>query len=186
MSSESEEQQLSKKAAKQEKLRRRQEAAALASAASSLFVEEDDPYSSNYDAGQCSLVISSMEWTPVGALTQDLKEKEVLIRERVHITRPVSKNMAFVVVREKGFTVQCLITTQGEGVSRQMVKFVARLNRESIVDAIGVVSVPGNPIKGTTQQVEIHLSKLYICIMVICRAGHDILRVLGKIRDKDP
>ncbi|KAH1132020.1 hypothetical protein J1N35_003398 [Gossypium stocksii] len=180
MSSESEEQQLSKKAAKKEaakleKMRRRQEAAALASAASSLSVEEEDPYSSNYgdvtlpelkscskpDAGNWSMTISSMDWTRVGALTHELKEKEVLIRGRVHTTRPVSKNMAFVVVRETGFTVQCLVATHEAGVSRQMVKFVAALNRESIIDAIGMVSVPGNPIKGTTQQVEIHVRKLY-------------------------
>ncbi|KAK8619843.1 hypothetical protein V6N13_066345 [Hibiscus sabdariffa] len=173
MSSESEE--LSKKAAKnpaeQEKISRR--AVALASSAAFVSVEED-PYSSNYgdvslpelqscsqtDAGNWSRAVSSMEWTCVG---ECLKEKEVLIRGRVHATRPVSKKMVLVVVRGKGFTVQCVVTTEGKGVSRQMVKFVAGLNRESIVDAIGVVSVPlpENPIKGTTQQVELHVRKLY-------------------------
>ncbi|XWS70634.1 hypothetical protein CRYUN_Cryun03dG0063600 [Craigia yunnanensis] len=69
--------------------------------------------------------------------------------------------MAFLVVREKGFTVQCLVSTQSEGVSRQMVRFVAGINRESIVDVIGVVSVPGNPIKGATLQVDILVRKLY-------------------------
>ncbi|XVF20431.1 hypothetical protein REPUB_Repub12eG0000100 [Reevesia pubescens] len=181
MSSQSEEQQLSKKAAKKEaakleKMRRRQEAASLASSASSLSIEEEeDAYSSNYgdvplselkscsqaDAGNWSRAISSMEWTQVGALTQELEDKEVLIRGRAHTTRPVSKNMAFLVVREKGFTVQCLATIQVEGVSRQLVRFLAGLNRESIVDVIGVVSVPGNPIKGTTQQVEMHVRKVY-------------------------
>ncbi|XVE94224.1 hypothetical protein REPUB_Repub01dG0263300 [Reevesia pubescens] len=181
MSTESEEQHLSKKAAKKEaakleKMRRRQEAPSLASSACSLSIEEEeDAYSSNYgdvllselkscsqaDAGNWSRAISSMEWTEVRALTHELKDKEVLIRGRAHTTRPVSKNMAFLVVREKGFTVQCLATIQVEGVSRQMVRFVAGLNRESIVDVIGVVSVPGNPIKGTTQQVEIHVRKVY-------------------------
>ncbi|XWS72899.1 hypothetical protein CRYUN_Cryun02cG0079100 [Craigia yunnanensis] len=180
MSSESEEQQLSKKAAKKEaakleKLRRRQEAASLASSASSLSVEEEDPHSSNYgdvslpelkscsqaDAGNWIRVVASMDWTQVRDLNQELKDKEVLIRGRAHTTRPVSKNMAFLVVREKGFTVQCLVSTQSEGVSRQMVKFVAGVNRESIVDVIGVVSIPANPIKGATQQVDILVKKLY-------------------------
>ena len=169
MSSESEELQLSKKAAKKEaakleKMRRRQEAASLASSASSLSVEEEDPYSFNYgdvplpelkscsqtDAGNWSRAVASTDWTQIRTLTQELKDKEVLIRGRAHTTRPVSKNMAFLVVREKGFTVQCLVSTQSEGVSRQMVRFVAGINRESIVDVIGVVSVPGNPIKGAT------------------------------------
>ncbi|OMO61926.1 Aspartyl/Asparaginyl-tRNA synthetase, class IIb [Corchorus capsularis] len=170
MSSESEEQQLSKKAAKKEaakleKARRRQEAASLASSTSSLSVEED-PYSSNYgdvpllelkscsqaDAGDWSRSVASMNWTEVGALTPEMKETEVLIRGRAQTIRPVGKNMAFLVVREKGFTVQCLATAQSDGVSRQMVKFVAGLNRESIVDVIGIVSIPDVPIKGATQQ----------------------------------
>ncbi|XP_021277567.1 aspartate--tRNA ligase 2, cytoplasmic [Herrania umbratica] len=180
MSSEAEEPNLSKKAAKKEaakleKLRRRQEAASLASSASSLSVDEEDLHSSNYgdvplpelkscsqaDAGNWSRAVASVVRTQVGALTQELKDKEVLIRGRAHTIRPVGKNMAFLVVRKKGFTVQCLAATQSMGVSRQMVKFVAGLNRESIVDVIGVVSVPGNPIKGTTQQVEIQVRKLY-------------------------
>lgn len=175
MSSEPEEPQLSKKAAKKEaakleKLRRRQEAevAALASSASSLSVEED-PHSSNYgdvplpelqscsqtDAGNWTRAVANMNWTKVGALTKEMKGKEVLIRGRAHTTRPVSGNMTFLVVREKGFTVQCLVSTKSEGVgvSRQMVKFVSGLNRESIVDVVGVVSLPENPIKGATQQV---------------------------------
>ncbi|KAK8649672.1 hypothetical protein V6N13_139338 [Hibiscus sabdariffa] len=172
-----------------EKISRRPGAVALASSGASVSVEED-PYSSNYgdvplpelqscsqtDAGNWSRAVSSMEWTCVGEVTECLKDNEVLIRgrysvdthrpglggyRRVHVTRPVSKNKTFMVVRGKGFTVQCLVTTQGEGVSRRMVKFAATLNRESIVDAIGVVFDPMIPIKGTTQQVELHVRKLY-------------------------
>lgn len=93
------------------------------------------------------------DWTRVEELTEGLKDKEVLIRGRAQTTRAVGKNMAFVVVRQKGFTVQCVVTAQPELVSRQMVKFVAGLSRESIIDVQGLVSVPSVPIKGTTQQV---------------------------------
>ncbi|KAF2290681.1 hypothetical protein GH714_014982 [Hevea brasiliensis] len=44
-----------------------------------------------------------------------------------------------------------------------MVKFVAGLSRESIIDVQGLVSVPSVPIKGTTQQVEVQVRKLH-CI----------------------
>ncbi|GLU18125.1 hypothetical protein SLE2022_344420 [Rubroshorea leprosula] len=174
-----EEQQVSKKAAKkqaakEEKMRRRQEHA-LSSSAASLSIDEEDPHSHNYgdvllqelkscsdpEAGNWSRAINGKEWTEVFALTDKLKDTEVLIRGRVHTTRPVSKKMAFLVVREKGFTVQCLATINAEGISTQMVKFVAGLNRESIVDMIGVVSVPEKPITSTTQQVEIQLRKVY-------------------------
>ncbi|CAB4307471.1 unnamed protein product [Prunus armeniaca] len=69
--------------------------------------------------------------------------------------------MAFVVVRERWFTVQCVVTVQPDTVSRQMVKYVAGLSRESVIDAEGLVSVPSVEIKGTTQQVEVQVRKLY-------------------------
>jgi aspartyl-tRNA synthetase len=146
-----------KEAAKQEKLRRRQEAALAAAAASSLSIEED-PLAANYGNIPLQDLQSKVEadlkaWTQVGDLTHELKEKEVLIRGRAQTTRAVGKNMAFVVVREKGFTVQCVVTARPDVVSKQMVKFAAGLSRESIVDIHGVVSVPSIAIKGTTQQV---------------------------------
>ncbi|KAK6254119.1 hypothetical protein QUC31_015839 [Theobroma cacao] len=154
-------------------MRRRQDS--LASSASSFSVEEEEPHSSNCgdvplpelmsdsqaDAGNWSRSVASMDWTAVGALTPELKDKEVLIRRQAQTTRPMGKNMAFLVVREEVFTVQCLAAPQSAGVSRRMLKFVAGLNRGTIIDVIGVVSVPRNPIKGTTQQVEIQVRKLY-------------------------
>ncbi|OMO90006.1 Aspartyl/Asparaginyl-tRNA synthetase, class IIb [Corchorus olitorius] len=102
-----------------------------------------------------------MELTQVGSLTRELKDNEVLIRGRVHAIRAKGKKMAFLFVREGGFTVQCLASLQTEGVTYEMVNFIAKLNRESIVDVIGVVSIPENPIKGTTQEVEILVTKFY-------------------------
>lgn len=106
------------------------------------------------------------DWTRVEELTEGLKDKEVLIRGRAQTTRAVGKNMAFVVVRQKGFTVQCVVTAQPELVSRQMVKFVAGLSRESIIDVQGLVSVPSVPIKGTTQQVSF-LPSLRYCFFFL-------------------
>ena len=147
-----------KEAAKQEKLRRRQEVAAASAATENLSVDEDDPLAANY--GDVPLVeLQSKapqdvgEWTLVEALGGALENKTVLIRGRAQTIRPVGKKMAFLVVREHGFTVQCLVQAQPDTVSPQMVKFAAALNRESIVDVEGVVSIPAAPIKGATQQV---------------------------------
>ncbi|XP_073309276.1 aspartate--tRNA ligase 2, cytoplasmic-like [Primulina huaijiensis] len=65
------------------------------------------------------------------------------------------------VVRESGFTVQCVLNVSPGAVSPQMVKFATGLSRESIVDIEGVVSVPAQSITGATQQVEIQVKKLY-------------------------
>ena len=159
----SSEAQVSKKAAKKEaaklgKLRRRQEIAAASAATANLSVDEEDPLGGNY--GDVPLVeLQSKtpsdvgEWTRVEALGGALENNSVLIRGRAQAIRPVGKKMAFLVIRENGFTVQCLVQAQPDTVSAQMVKFAAALSRESIVDVEGVVSVPTAPIKGATQQV---------------------------------
>ncbi|XP_057546833.1 aspartate--tRNA ligase 2, cytoplasmic [Amaranthus tricolor] len=156
-----------KEAAKLEKLRKKQEAAAAAAAAALAEASIADPLADNYgDVPLIELqskVISGRKWTEVKSLFSDLKDSEVLIRGRVQAIRAVSKKMTFVVVREAGFTVQCVLMVVKEKVSEQMVKFANTLSRESIVDIFGVVSVPNEAIKGTSQQVEIQVRKIY-CI----------------------
>ncbi|KAL2928236.1 Aspartate--tRNA ligase 2 cytoplasmic [Bienertia sinuspersici] len=157
-----------KEAAKQEKLRKKAEAAAASAAAAALSEATiDDPLADNY--GDIPLIdlqsksISDRKWTEIKSLNSDLKEHEVLIRGRVQAIRAVSKKMAFVVVREGGYTIQCVLMAAKEKVSEQMVKFANALSRESIVDVQGSVSVPADSIKGTSQQVEIQVCKIY-CI----------------------
>lgn len=94
-------------------------------------------------------------------LTEELKDQTVLIRGRAQAIRAVGKKMAFLVVREKGFTVQCVLTVAPDLVSPQMVKFANALSRESFVDIEGIVSVPGVAITGATQQVEVQVRRLY-------------------------
>ena len=201
-----------KEAAKQEKLRRRQEAASAAAAAASSLSIEEDPLAANYGNIPLQDLQSKVEadlkaWTQVGDLTHELTEKEVLIRGRAQTTRAVGKNMAFVVVRAKGFTVQCVVTARPDVVSKQMVKFAAGLSRESIVDIHGVVSVPSIAIKGTTQQVWFFFFFFgffflnYLCLLILfcrlrfklvsfivltklCRHFPLILRMLLEVRRK--
>ncbi|KAH0986350.1 hypothetical protein GBA52_013527 [Prunus armeniaca] len=142
-----------KTAMKQEKLRRRQEKQALAAASRSLAVDDElDQLAANY--GEFPLQLK----TQVAALTNALENCSVRIRGKVHMIRVVGKNMAFVVA---WFTVQCVVTVQPDTVRRQMVKYVAGLSRESVIDVEGFVSVPSVEIKGTTQQVEVQVRKLY-------------------------
>ncbi|KAF6143845.1 hypothetical protein GIB67_009826 [Kingdonia uniflora] len=170
---------LSKKAAKKEamkleKLKRQQAAAAAAASSTVSSLEENeaeaeaDPLSSNY--GDIPMIqlqsqpLTGRVWTEIKSLKEGLKDKEVLIRGRVQTIRAVGKKMAFLVMREKGFTVQCVLQVSADLVSEQMLKFSKNLSRESIVDIEGIVSVPQVPIKGASQQlVEIQVRKVY-CI----------------------
>ncbi|KAL9225015.1 hypothetical protein vseg_000987 [Gypsophila vaccaria] len=155
-----------KEAAKAEKQRRKQEAAAAANAAAEAAAELSiaDPMAGNYgDSALQSESTTGRRWAPVKSLTAEMKDAEVIIAGRVHSVRAVSKKLGFIVVRDCGRTVQCVVSVKPGLVSEQMVKFSTSLSRESIVDVVGVVSVPGEPLKGTTQQVEIQVRKLY-CI----------------------
>lgn len=157
---------LSKKAAKKEAAKQRKQAAAAASATGP-SPDAPDPLAANY--GEVPLEnlqskeVTGRIWTEVGALTEALKDQIVLVRGRAQTVRAVSKKMAFLVVREKGSTVQCVLSVAPDLVSLGMVKFANGLSRESYVDVEGVVSVPNSPIKGASQQVEIQVRKLY-CI----------------------
>lgn len=89
----------------------------------------------------------------MGELCAEMKDKSVLIRGAAQVIRPVSKKMAFLVIRQSMSTVQCVLVVSKDLVSPQMVRFATSLSKESIVDVEGVISVPNEPIKGTTQQV---------------------------------
>ncbi|KAM7485485.1 hypothetical protein LguiA_001494 [Lonicera macranthoides] len=156
-----------KEAAKLEKLRRRQEAASAAAGVAGVSIDTPDPLAANYGDVPLedlqSKAVTGRKWTEIGSLSEELKDQSVLIRGRAQTIRAVGKKIAFIVVREKGFTVQCVLTVAPDLVSGQMVKFANSLSRESFIDIEGIVSVPGVAIKGATQQVEVQVRKLY-CI----------------------
>ncbi|KAL6521033.1 hypothetical protein OROGR_017602 [Orobanche gracilis] len=152
--------------ARPRRLRKRQEAVAAASVASN-NVEDEDPLAVNYGEIRLndlqSKAVTGEKLAEVKYLTDELKDKVVQIQGYAQAIRAVGKKMAFLVVREESFTVQCVLTVAQDLVSPQMVRFAKSLSRESIVDIEGIVSVPSQPITSTSQQVEIQVRKLY-CI----------------------
>ncbi|CAM8916606.1 unnamed protein product [Rhodiola kirilowii] len=156
-----------KEAAKKEKERRKAEAVAAAAATAGVntMSVENDPLAANYGyvafTDLQSKEVTGRKWTEIGSLNESLKGQIVLVRGRAQTIRAVGKKIAFVVVRERGATVQCVVTVKPDEVSLQMVKFVNALSRESHVDIEGVVSVPDVAIKGASQQVEIQVRKIY-------------------------
>ncbi|PVH65589.1 hypothetical protein PAHAL_1G031500 [Panicum hallii] len=84
----------------------------------------------------------------------------VRVRGAAQAMRAVGPRVAFLVLRQGSATVQCVVA----GGSRGMARFMAGLSRESVVDVASVVSLPREPVRGTTQQlVEIQVEKLH-CI----------------------
>lgn len=130
-------------------------AARQAQSQASASKEEDDPLSGNY--GDLPLVqsveISGRKWSTIRSLTSEKEGEIVLVRARIHTNRGKGK-MVFLVLREGGFTIQCVVSV-GENVSKQMVKYVAGLSKETVVDIVGKVVKPAQEIDATTQKVEL-------------------------------
>jgi aspartyl-tRNA synthetase len=121
-------------------------------------VDAEDPFAANYGDVPVeeiqSKAVSGRSWAKIGDLDGSAAGRSVLIRGATQAIRPVSKKMAFVVLRQSMSTVQCVLVASADaGVSTQMVRFATALSKESIVDVEGVVSLPKEPLKATTQQV---------------------------------
>jgi len=99
--------------------------------------------------------------TPVKDLTLKLNEKVVTIRGRLHTSRAKGKQ-CFFVIRQQQVTVQCLAFVN-ESISKQMIKFIAHISKESIVDVEAVVKKVDEKIESCTQQdVELHVKQVWV------------------------
>jgi aspartyl-tRNA synthetase len=113
-----------------------------------------------------SKVITNKMWTHIGDLKPVLAGEEVLIRGHVQTARLVGKGV-FVLCRSGMNSVQGVCFESGS-ISNAMVKYIAGLPSESVVDITGVISVPDQPIQGATQKmVEIQITKFH-CISKTC------------------
>ncbi|KAK2155295.1 hypothetical protein LSH36_243g01054 [Paralvinella palmiformis] len=102
-------------------------------------------------------------------------EQNVWIRGRLHTSRTVGKQ-CFFIIRQQQFTLQALLFV-GDGVSKQMLKFVAKfdndytydvlfycsITKESIIDVAGVLKKVDVKIESCSQQdVELHVEQVWV------------------------
>jgi aspartyl-tRNA synthetase len=90
--------------------------------------------------------------------------KEIIFRARVQNTRAQGAKMAFLVLRQGMDTIQALVQVAGDGtVSKQMVKWAASINMESIVLVHGTVKKVEEEIKSASvSDAEVHITKIYL------------------------
>jgi len=90
-----------------------------------------------------------------------LNEKTVTIRGRLHTSRAKGKQ-CFFVIRQQQVTVQC-IAYVSDKVSKQMIKFIAHIPNESIVDVEAVVKKAPEKIESCSQQdVELLVKQVWV------------------------
>ena len=104
-------------------------------------------------------------WTPIRDLKPNLAGKEVLVRGHLQTARAVGK-MVFVLIRSALYSVQGVAMETKDGkISQAMIKYIAGLPAESVVDIGGVVTAPDQPIDSATQKmVEIHMTSLHCMV----------------------
>merc|ERR1712142_523446 len=99
--------------------------------------------------------------TPVKDLGMKMNEKTVTIRGRLHTSRAKGKQ-CFFVIREQQSTVQCLAFVSDK-MSKQMLKFIAHISKESIVDIEAEVVKVADKIESCTQQsIELHVRQVWV------------------------
>ncbi|KAF8568157.1 hypothetical protein P879_07826 [Paragonimus westermani] len=88
-------------------------------------------------------------------------DKHVWIRGRLHRSRMKGK-LCFFIVRFQDCRLQCVLSV-GNGVSKEMLSFVAGISKESIIDVYGCVKKSPVLIEGCNPDtVELHCERVYV------------------------
>jgi len=104
--------------------------------------------------------ITDKVWTEISDLKPNISGKEVLVRGFLQTTRNVGKG-AFCLVRSSLYTVQG-VCFESKSIPSAMVKYIANLPVESVVDVKGIVTVPDQPVESATQKmVELQISSFH-------------------------
>ncbi|KAJ1277852.1 hypothetical protein BS78_04G034800 [Paspalum vaginatum] len=119
---------------------------------------EGEDYGDAATMGALRRLQAGYAWADVASLEPGAAAARVRVRGAAQAVRAVGRRVAFLVLRQGAATVQCVVAG-GDGGG--MARFAAGLSRESVVDVAGVVSLPREPVRGATQQVEIQVEKLH-------------------------
>lgn len=94
-------------------------------------------------------------------LSKNIANETITLRARLHTSRGKGKQ-AFFVLRSRQHTIQCVIAV-GEKVSKQMIKFVCNITKESLIDVEGKVAVAGQKVEScSVQDVELHVTDVFV------------------------
>lgn len=94
-------------------------------------------------------------------LKPELADSQVWVRGRLFVSRATGKQ-CFFTIRQRCHTVQALAVTN-ETISKQMIKFIAGISRESIIDVEGFVRKTPTKVESCTQSdVELHVTQCHV------------------------
>ncbi|KAE9982112.1 hypothetical protein EG328_011216 [Venturia inaequalis] len=114
-------------------------------------------------------IVGSKDWKPFTQKRTKLEElgneadgNEVLFRADIANARSQSAKLGFLNFRDGLDSIQAVIAVS-EALSRQMVKFAVTIPAESMVDVIGTVKEPKEPVSSATiSNREIHITQIWV------------------------
>jgi aspartyl-tRNA synthetase len=156
---------LKKLAKEQEKARKKAEIAARLEAEKAAREANDVDYATGL-YGKMPLIQSAEKSgekrIQIGQIDKSWAGKEVIFRARVHTSRIQGTKMCFMVFRQQQSIIQGLLTVTPDKISKQMVKWAASINLESIVVVHGVIEASPEEISSATiKDAEVKITKLY-------------------------
>ncbi|KAJ8664741.1 hypothetical protein QAD02_006403 [Eretmocerus hayati] len=149
---------------------------------------EEDISAGKY--GQAKMIQSAenheeRQFVHIQDLSPEYSEKVVWIRGRLHTSRAKGKQ-CFIIIRQQSHTIQGLAAVN-EKISKQMVKFISAVTKESIVDVQAKVQKVPKPIESCTQKdVEIHLEKFFVVSASEAQLPLQIEDAARPVNDDDP
>ncbi|XP_026824597.1 aspartate--tRNA ligase, cytoplasmic isoform X1 [Ooceraea biroi] len=101
------------------------------------------------------------KFTMIKDLDESMENQTVWLRGRLHTSRAKGKQ-CFIVLRQQSYTVQGLAAVNEE-ISKQMIKFISNITKESIIDVKATVkSVPSEIESCSQRNVEVHLEEVFV------------------------
>ena len=101
------------------------------------------------------------KFVDVKDLGASLADQVVWLRGRLHTSRAKGKQ-CFFVLRQQSYTIQGLAAVNDK-TSKNMVKFISNITKESIIDVEATVKCVPAKVEGCTQKdVELHVERIYV------------------------
>ncbi|KAM3723818.1 Aspartate--tRNA ligase, cytoplasmic [Dirofilaria immitis] len=134
----------------------------------SVHVEENEKEMEDISEGCYGTygIIQSADWkkldfVDVKDVLLNLEGQEIWIRGRLHTSRIKGKT-CFIIIRQQMHSIQGMLFV-GKEISKQMLKFVGNISKESIIDIRGIVrKVEQEIISCTQKEVELHITQLFV------------------------
>jgi aspartyl-tRNA synthetase len=118
-------------------------------------------------------------------ITPAVAEQKVWVRGRLHTSRAKGKQ-CFFVLRQQHYTIQCLVAVS-DTVSKAMVKFIAAITKESVIDVEGIVRRVDQKIESCSQDdVELHIQQVFVVSAAIARLPLQIEDAARPVSENDP